>query len=192
MTTMLLGLALFFAPHALHLFAPGWRTRTIARVGELPWKGGYAALSLLGLALVVHGYGEARLAPDVVWVPPAWTGHLAALLLAPAFVLLTAAYVPGNRIRARVGHPMVAGVVLWALAHLLANGTVADLVLFGSFLAWSAASLVVKRRRDLRAGTHRPPGTISRDVVTVVVGLGLWAAFALWLHAWLIGVRPFG
>jgi uncharacterized membrane protein len=111
----------------------------------------------------------------------------------PAFVLLTAADLPGNRIKQRIGHPMVAGVVLWAFAHLLANGTVADLVLFGSsFLGWSVTSFVVNRSRDRRAGTSHPPGKLSRDVATVAVGLGLWVGFAFWLHGLLFGVRPFG
>ena len=192
MTLLLIGLLLFLGAHGVHLFAPGWRAAMLARHGELRWKGGYALLSLLGLVLIVVGYGEARLAPEVAWVPPAWTRHLAALLLLPSFVLLVAADLPGSRIRQRVGHPMVAGVALWALAHLLANGTVADLLLFGSFLAWSLASLVLSRRRDARLGTTHPPGRASRDAATVVVAVVLWMGFAFWLHGLLFGVRPFG
>ncbi len=192
MTLLLLGLLLFLGPHAVHLVAPGWRAALIARHGELRWKGGYALLSLLGLVLIVYGYGEARLAPQVGWVPPTWTRHLAALLLLPAFVLLTAADVPGNRIRQRLGHPMVAGVALWASAHLLANGTLADLLLFGSILVWSLASFLVCRARDRAAGVTRPKGRASRDVATLVVALALWALFAFWLHGALFGVRPFG
>jgi uncharacterized membrane protein len=191
-TLLLLGLLLFFGTHALHIVAPGWRAAFIARHGELRWKGGYALLALLGLVLIVVGYGEARSAPQVLWVPPVWTRHLTALLLIPAMVLLVAADLPGSRIKQRVGHPMVAGVTLWALAHLLANGTVADLLLFGSFLGWSVASFVVSRGRDRRAGTTHPPGKLSRDVATLVVGLALWALFAFWLHGALFGVRPFG
>ena len=129
-------------------------------------------------------------------VAPGWRAALiarhTALLLIPAMVLLVAADLPGSRIKQRVGHPMVAGVTLWALAHLLANGTVADLLLFGSFLGWSVASFVVSRGRDRRAGTTHPPGKLSRDVATLVVGLALWALFAFWLHGALFGVRPFG
>ena len=192
MTLLLLGLLLFLGTHAVHLVAPDWRARMIARHGEMRWKGGYAIVALLGLVLIVYGYGEARTAPQVLWVPPTWTRHLAVLLLVPAFVLLTAADVPGNRIRQHIGHPMVAGVALWACAHLLANGTVADLLLFGSFLGWSVTSFVVNRGRDRRAGTSHPPGRLSRDVATVAVGLGLWMGFAFWLHGLLFGVRPFG
>jgi uncharacterized membrane protein len=125
-------------------------------------------------------------------MPPLWTRHVAALLTVPAFILIVAAYVPGNRIKAGLGHPMVAGVKVWAFAHLLANGTLAGVILFGAFLAWAMADFASARRRDRRAGTVYPAGTIARDAVAVIVGLIAWAAFAFYLHGWLIGVRPFG
>jgi len=192
MTLLLLGLALFLGVHSTRIVADGWRTATIARVGAMPWKGIYSLLSIAGFVLLVIGYGAARQAPVVLFAPPVWTRHLAALLTLPAFVLLVAAYVPGNAIKRAVGHPMMAGVKVWALAHLLANGTLADLLLFGTFLAWAVLGYIAARRRDRAAGTTYPPGPGSRTAITVVVGLVAWAVFAFALHRPLIGVAPFG
>lgn len=192
MTLLLLGLALFLGVHSTRIVAEGWRTTTIARVGEKPWKAIYSLLSIAGFVLLVIGYGAARQSPVVLFAPPVWTRHLAALLTIPAFVLLVAAYVPGNAIKRAIGHPMVAGVKVWALAHLLANGTLADLLLFGTFLAWAVLGFIAARRRDRAAGTTYPAGPGSRTAITVVVGLVAWAVFAFALHRPLIGVAPFG
>jgi uncharacterized membrane protein len=192
MTLLLLGLALFLGVHSTRIVAEGWRTSTIARVGEKPWKVIYSLLSIAGFVLLVIGYGAARQSPVVLFAPPVWTRHLAALLTIPAFVLLVAAYVPGNAIKRTIGHPMVAGVKVWALAHLLANGTLADLLLFGTFLAWAVLGFIAARRRDRAAGTTYPAGPGSRTAITVVVGLVAWAVFAFALHRPLIGVAPFG
>jgi uncharacterized membrane protein len=192
MTLLLLGLALFLGVHSTRIVADGWRTATIARVGEKPWKGIYSLLSIAGFVLLVIGYGAARQSPVVLFAPPAWTRHLAALLTIPAFVLLAAAYVPGNAIKRAVGHPMMAGVKVWALAHLIANGTLADVLLFGTFLAWAVLGFIAARRRDRAAGTTYPAGRGSRTAIAVVVGLVAWAAFAFALHRPLIGVAPFG
>jgi uncharacterized membrane protein len=192
MTLLMLGLVLFLGVHSTRIVAESWRTATIARVGEKPWKGIYSVLSIVGFVLLVIGYGAARQSPVVLFVPPVWTRHLAALLTIPAFVLLVAAYVPGNAIKRAVGHPMMAGVKVWALAHLLANGTLADLLLFGTFLAWAVLGYIAARRRDRAAGTAYPAGPGSRTTITVVVGLVAWAVFAFALHRPLIGVAPFG
>jgi len=192
MTLLLLGLALFLGVHSTRIVAEGWRTATIARVGEKPWKGIYSLLSIAGFVLLVIGYGAARQSPVVLFAPPVWTRHLAALLTIPAFVLLVAAYVPGNAIKRAIGHPMIAGVKVWALAHLLSNGTLADVLLFGTFLAWAVLSFIAARRRDRAAGTTYPAGPGSRTAITVVVGLVAWAVFAFALHRPLIGVAPFG
>jgi uncharacterized membrane protein len=148
-------------------------------------------LSLIGFGLLVWGYGESRALPEL-WSPPVWTRHLASLLTLPAFVLLVAAYVPGTRIKVAVGHPMVAGVKLWAFAHLLSNGRAGDVVLFGAFLAWAVVDYLAARRRDRRAGVVYVAGSWSRDVTAVVVGVVAWVVFAKWGHAWLMGVVPFG
>jgi uncharacterized membrane protein len=192
MTWLVLGLILFLGTHSVRIFAESWRGGRIAKMGLKPWKGVYSVVSIIGFVLIVWGYGVARGAPVVLYAPPVWTKHVAALLTIPAFILLAAAYVPGTRIKRAVGHPMVAGVKSWAFAHLLANGTLADVVLFGSFLAWSIADYIVARRRDRAAGMVYVVGPVSRDIVAVVVGLVAWAAFAFWLHGAWIGVRPFG
>ena len=192
MTLLMLGLALFLGVHSTRIVAESWRTATIARVGEKPWKGIYSLLSIAGFVMLVIGYGAARQSPVVLFAPPVWTRHLAALLTIPAFVLLAAAYVPGNAIKRAVGHPMMAGVKVWALAHLLANGTLADVLLFGTFLAWAVLGFIAARRRDRASGTTYPPGPGSRTAIAVVVGLVAWAVFAFALHLPLIGVAPFG
>lgn len=191
MTLLVIGLVVFLGVHSTRIFADGWRAKRIAAMGEQKYKGLYALASLIGFVLIVYGYGEARLHPIVLWTPPVWTRHLAALLTIPAFILIAAAYVPGNRIKAKVGHPMVAGVKVWAFAHLIANGNLADVLLFGGFLAWAVFDFISSRRRDRAAGTVYPAGTAGKDVVTVVAGLVAWGVFAFWLHAALIGVRPF-
>jgi len=192
MFVLILGLVIFLGAHSVRIAADDFRTRQIARLGERKWKGAFSVVSLVGFALIVWGYGLARAEPVAVWNPPPWTRHLAALLTIPAFVLFAAAKGPVTRIKAAVGHPTVAGVKVWAIAHLISNGALADVLLFGGFLAWAVADYASARRRDRAAGRSYAAGPISRDVVVVVAGLAAWAVFALWLHAWLIGVRPLG
>jgi len=190
MAVLVLGLVLFLGVHSTRVFAEGWRTRTIARVGEKPYKGVYTLVSLAGFALLVWGYGLARQQPVVLWTPPRGMNHLAALLMAISFVLLAAANVPRNAIKARLHHPMVLGVKAWAVAHLLANGTLADLLLFGSFLGWAVLSFRAARQRDRAGQVQYAPGTARGTAIAVVSGLALYALFVFWAHAWLIGVRP--
>lgn len=192
MLALVLGLVLFLGVHSVRLFAADWRVAQIDRRGLLAWKGVYALISLVGLVLIIWGYGQARLTPDWLWVTPVWTRHLAALLTVPAFILLAATYVPGTHIKARVGHPMLLGVKFWALAHLIANGALADLLLFGGFLVWAIVLYIVSRRRDRLAGIRYPAVGVSRDIIAVVLGLVGFVLFALVLHEPLIGVRPFG
>ena len=190
MSLLLLGMLFFFAAHSVRILAEDWRQRQIANFGPMAWKGLYSLLSLAGLALIVWGYGETRGMPEL-WSPPTWTRHVAALLTLPAFILLVAAYVPRNRLKAAIGHPMLAGVKLWALAHLLANGRAADLLLFGAFLLWAVAAFVTARRRDRASGTHPAAGRLSGDLTVFALGTLAWALFAMRGHAWLIGVAPF-
>ncbi|MCC5793773.1 MAG: NnrU family protein [Chromatiales bacterium] len=190
MSTLIAGLLIFFAAHAVRIYAEGFRSRMLLRLGELGWKIAYSLVSLAGLVLIAWGYGEARSAPVPLWAPPVWTRHLAVLLMAPAFILLVAAYLPGTRIRAATGHPMLLCVKIWALAHLLANGTLADLLLFGSFLVWAVPAYAIARRRDRRRGTRYPAGPASRDIVAALSGLVFWALFTFWLHELLFGVAP--
>ena len=189
---LILGLLLFLGVHSLRIFAGDWRDAQVARMGLLRWKGVYSLFSAVGLGLIIWGYGMTPGDPVVLWTPPLWTRHLAALLTLPAFILLVAAYLPGSHIKAKIGHPMVAGVKLWALAHLLANGNLADVILFGAFLVWAVAGFATSRRRDRIAGRTYPVGCWTRDASVAAIGLLAWALFSLWGHAWLIGVRPFG
>ena len=192
MSLLIFGLVMFLGVHSVRIVAEPWRTRMLERLGENGWKGAYTLVSLAGFALIVWGYGLARQQPVVLWASPTWTRHLAALLTLPAFVMLVAAYVPGNTIKARLKHPMVLAVKVWALAHLLANNTLADVLLFGGFLVWAVFSFRAARQRDRASNIVYPPGRAGPTVVTVVVGVAAWAAFAFWGHAALMGVRPFG
>jgi uncharacterized membrane protein len=191
MALLIIGLVIFLGVHSVRIVAEGWRQAQIARVGETTWKLGYSALSVVGLALIVWGYRAAREAPLVLWNPPLGMRHAAGLLTLVAFVFLAAAYVPRNHLKARFHHPMVLGVKAWALGHLLANGTAADLLLFGGFLVWAVFSFIAARRRDRAAGTTYPAGTAGGTLTAIVAGAVAWAVFAFWLHAVLIGVRPF-
>jgi uncharacterized membrane protein len=191
MTILLIGLVIFLGVHSTRIVADGWRSAQIARIGAGPWKLGYAVLSLIGFYLLLWGYGVARQTPVVLWTPPVAMRHIASLLTLIAFVLLAATYVPRNGIKARLHHPMVLSVKLWAFAHLLANGALADVLLFGDFLVWAVLSFRAARQRDRAAGTRYPAGSVAGTLATVVVGCVAWVAFAFWLHDWLIGVRPF-
>jgi uncharacterized membrane protein len=190
MTFLIIGLILFLGLHSVRIFADDWRSAQIARRGEGPWKGIFSLLSAIGLVLIVWGYGQARQQPTVLWASPAWTRHLASLLVLVSFVLIAAAYVPKNGIRSRLHHPMVLGVKVWALAHLLANNTLADLLLFGSFLVWAVLNFRAARQRDRAGQISYAPGTAGGTAMTVLAGAAVWALFAFWAHAWLIGVRP--
>lgn len=192
MTFLILGLVIFLGVHSLRFFAGDWRAAQIARLSEMRWKGVYSLISAIGLGLIIWGYGMARVDSSVFWGTPPWMRHLAALLTLPAFVLLVATYVPGTHIKATIGHPMVVGVKIWALAHLLANGKLAGVILFGAFLVWAIVGFAASRRRDRSAGISYPPLGWSRDGAAIGIGTVAWALFALYGHAMLIGVRPFG
>lgn len=193
MAALVLGLVLFLGVHSTRIFADGWRTATMERFGEKEYKLLYSVLSIAGFVLLVWGYGLARHDPVILWnQPPVWTRHLASLLTMVAFVLLVAAYVPGNAIKAKLRHPMILGVKVWALAHLLSNNTLADLVLFGSFLVWAVLDYRSARKRDRSLATVIDAGPMSRTIITVVVGVLAWAVFAMWAHRVLIGVSPLG
>ena len=191
MTLLIAGLIVFLGVHSVRVFAEDWRGRQVAKLGLGAYKGIYSVASLIGLVLIVVGFGQARAAPVVLWTPPLWTRHLSALLILFAFVLLVAAYMPRNRIKAAVAHPMILGVKIWAAGHLLSNGTLAELLLFGGFLLWAVFDYRAARRRDRAQGRIVVQPTLAGTVATIVVGVGLWAAFAFHLHAWLFGVRPF-
>jgi uncharacterized membrane protein len=191
MTILIIGLLLFLGIHSVRIFADDARSRFIAKQGAGAWKGLYSLLSALGLAAIIYGYSVARTQPVVLWAPLPGMRHLAALLVLVAIVLMVATYVPGNAFKATLHHPMVLSIKVWALAHLLANTTLASTVLFGSFLVWAALSFRAARQRDRAAGTVYAPGRTGPTMVTLLVGVGAWAAFGLWVHGAWLGLRPF-
>ena len=191
MFLLILGLVVFLGTHAFTMVrAP--RAALMGRVGEGPYKILYSVLSLVGIILIAQGFGQYRAGNWIdVWNPPVWTRHLALTLNILAFVFFVAAYVPG-RIKRTLKHPMLAGIKVWALAHLIANGDLGSMLLFGSILAWAVmARISVKRRRDEvrdHAGPAVEPAGWRNDAIAVAIGLVAWFAFARWLHPWLIGV----
>jgi uncharacterized membrane protein len=190
MQLLILGLVIFLGAHSIRMFADDWRRRQIARLGEGPWKVLFALVSLIGLAIIIVGFGVARMNPVVLYTPPEALRHLNSLFTLIAFVLVAAAYVPRNHIKQKIGHPMLAGVKIWALGHLLATGMLHDVVLFGAFLIWAIFDFITSRRRDRLAGTIYSAGTRAGDLRTIAAALAAWAIFAFWLHQILIGVNP--
>jgi uncharacterized membrane protein len=187
MLILILGLVLFLGTHALTI-ARGPRAEMKAKLGEGGFKGLYTGVSLLGFALIIYGFGIYRATGWVnVWYPPVWTKHLALLLNLPIFVLLAASN-SGGRIHAAVKHPMLLAVKIWATAHLLANGDLGSILLFGSFLAWAVMARISLKRRAGVTVPSTPSGFTQRDWIAIGAGLVLWFAFARWLHPWLIGV----
>ncbi len=196
MLTLVIGLALFFAIHLVPT-QPPLRAGLVDRYGETAYKIAFAVVSLVGLALIVVGYAKLQAMPGKnpqLWFPPLWTRHLALALMVPSMVLLVAAYVP-SRIRDAVKHPMLAAIKLWALAHLLANGDLASVVLFGSFLAWAVFDRIsVKRRASGGLGPlgARSGGPILNDVLVVGAGVALYVGLLHGVHKLLVGVSPLG
>jgi uncharacterized membrane protein len=199
MTILLLGLLIFLGMHSLSVFNHDARNRLVARLGEKPWKAVYSVVSLLGFVLIVVGYGAARGQPVVLYQPPSWTRHLALLLMAPVFVLVIASNIHSNSaIKRATKHPLLLATKLWATAHLISNGNLADVLLFAGFLAWAVMTRISLKRRVVsptasttnQAATAR--SSVWPDVIALVVGLGFYAWFLLKGHAWLIGVSPIG
>lgn len=191
MLLLILGLLIFLGVHVFTM-ARGRRAALVQRFGEGPYKGVYSVVALVGLVLTAYGFGQYRAHDWIdVWYPPVWTKHLALTLVWLAFVCVTAAYVPG-RIKRTLKHPMLVGVKLWATAHLLANGDLGSILLFGSILAWAVlARISIKRRRDEvqdHAGPVVAQGGWGTDLAAVAIGTAAWFVFAKWLHPWLIGV----
>jgi len=213
MTLLICGLFLFIATHSVRIFAEPLRTTLVARMGEWPYKGVLAVLSLLGFWLLLTGYAQARLETWVVWTPPAFLRHIMWLLMLFALVLLVAAYVPRNHLKKRLKHPMVLSVKVWALAHLLVNGQIHQMVLFGAFLVWAVLSFRAARKRDSLAIALQSDGASSGEVtdatqvndapeapsaqwlstlLCLVIGGAAWAALLWRFHAEWFGVSPLG
>lgn len=190
MLVLVVGLFVFLGIHSVRIFADDWRSNARARMGEGAWKGLYSIVSLGGFVLIIWGYGLARQDPVVLWDPPLWSRHVALTLNLFAFLLLGIYLLPAGRLKARLGHPMLLAVKVWAFAHLLANGTLADLFLFGSILAWAIADFAANRRRDRKAGIVRIAGPARNDAAALAAGAALWGLMIWRLHEWLIGVSP--
>ena len=189
MGLLITGLVIFLGIHSIAIFAPSLRSRLLQTLGEGGWKGVYSVISLIGFVMIVHGFGLARQTPNVLYTPPHWMRHVTFFLMLPVFPLLLAAYLPG-RIKSATKHPMLAAVKFWALAHLLSNGTLADVVLFGGFLAWAVMDRISLKRRTQVLRTA-PAGRFN-DPIAVILGLALYVFFILWAHLHLFGVSPLG
>lgn len=200
MALLILGLLLFLGAHSTRIFAESWRQATLARLGEKVYKGAYTLVSLVGLGLLMFGFDQVRWDSPMLWAPPVWAKHGAALLMLLSLVLLVCAYVPRNAIKAKLHHPMVLSVKVWALAHVLANPRTADLVLFGAFLVWSVLNFRAARQRDRlaaaslgeEAADHEPVVSMASTWLAVGMGVALWAVLVWRGHAWLFGVSPLG
>ena len=195
MTQLILGLILFLGAHSVRIWADGWRNQTIQAYGEKAFKGVYALVSILGFYLLVVGYGEARLQTVALWNPPIFTKHISILLMLLSSILLVATYVPRNHFKMRLGHPMVLSVKVWALSHLLANGNLADLVLFGSFLIWAVLNFRSARARDRVLLAESESTNLPKMFATLITlggGMALWALITFVLHAKVVGVAPMG
>jgi uncharacterized membrane protein len=186
MLMLLAGLILFFAPHSVAVVAPSWRNRIVMHLRPRAWKGLYSLVSAAGLILMVLGFVCARRAPVVLYVSPAWLRDVTWVMMLPVFPLLIAAYLPG-RIQRAAKHPMLAAIKLWATAHLLVNGTLADVLLFGSFLVWAIAVRISIKRRVPVPAPGAPPSRYN-DFIALLLGLGLYVAFIYRLHGLIIGV----
>jgi uncharacterized membrane protein len=187
MTLFIAGLVLFFGVHSVSILADDRRNAMAASLGEGAWKGLYSLVSIAGFALMAYGFGLARQEPVVLYSPAGWSRFLAMILMIPVFPLLFATYLPG-RLKSLAKHPMLLAVKFWALAHLLANGTLADVMLFGSFLAWAVADRISLKRRAARPLPGPSPSPLN-DVIAVIGGLAVYALFIVWAHGRLFG-RP--
>jgi len=189
MIMLIVGLVLFLGIHSIVLFAPGLRAQLMNKLGKVPYRAIHSVAAIAGLGLIAHGYAAARLDAYWLWIPPFWMNHINMLLTVFAAIFVAAAIVPGSWIKAKTGAPMLLAIKTWAFGHLLCNGGLHDVLLFGSFLAWGVVGYITHRKRDRAEGVVRE-GKIARDGISLVVGLILWAVVAFWLHALITGVAP--
>ncbi len=188
---LVLGLILFLGPHVFVTMRPR-RAAVLARIGEGPYKGFFALVALIGILLIGYGFALYRATGWIdVWQPPAWTRHVTVALMWPAIVLVAAAYIPGD-IKRVLKHPMLVGVKLWAVGHLIANGDLGSIILFGSILAWAVFDRITLKRRSDPGAPPIPIGGRRNDIIAVVVGTLLYLALGFWFHPYVIGVPVFG
>jgi len=189
MALFLFGLFIFLASHSCRIFAESWRNQIIDRIGEVKWKGLYTIISLIGFIIMVIGYGQARQDTLVLWQPNAFLIYIALALNLIAFIFLAGSSPSNNAIRLKLKHPMILGVKVWALAHLLSNGTLVDLILFGSFLIWAVLDFRSARKRPIHISEQAQVST-KATMITIASGVILWAIFIFGLHQYLIGISP--
>ncbi len=188
---LVLGLILFLGPHVFVTMRPR-RAAVLARIGEGPYKGLFALVALIGVLLIGYGFALYRATGWIdVWQPPAWTRHVTVALMWPATILVVAAYIPGD-IKRVLKHPMLVGLKLWAVAHLIANGDLGSIILFGSILAWAVFDRITLKRRSDPGAPPIPIGGRRNDIIAVVVGTLLYLALGFWFHPYVIGVPVFG
>jgi uncharacterized membrane protein len=188
---LVLGLILFLGPHVFVTMRPH-RDAAVKRFGEWPYKGLFTVVSIIGLYVIGKGFGMYDAGgPIAVWNPPSWTKHLTEALMLPACIFVAAAYIPGN-IKRTLKHPMLVGVKTWALAHLITNGDVGGIILFGSVLAWAVYDRISLKRRSDSGGPPIPLGGWKNDVAAVIVGIILYLALAFPFHSMVIGRMVFG
>ncbi|MBZ9654178.1 NnrU family protein [Phyllobacterium lublinensis] len=192
MLVLILGIIIFLGVHSVRIVAPEWRLAKMEQWGDNAWKGLYSVVSLVGFVLIVWGYGIARPDAPILYEPPAWMKHITELLMLFAFIFLGVYIAKPGKMKPALKHPMLIAIKTWALAHLLANGDLASLILFLSFLAWAVVDRIAIKRQE-RAGLAAPyivPGPASNDVIAIVIGLVLYGLFVWKLHELLIGVSP--
>lgn len=191
MTLLIIGIILFLGLHLVRVVAPGFREQVIVSLGKGPWMGLYSLVSLVGLCLIVYGFGQARATTGMLYNPPMFMAHISLLLMLFAVICLVAGFLPAGRIAVAVKHPQVLAIKIWAFAHLLANGETSSVLLFGSFLAWAVIMRISLKRRE-RAGENVLPvfKSAGNDVVAIIFGLVIYGLFVWKLHEWLIGVSP--
>jgi uncharacterized membrane protein len=190
MAILVLGLVIFLGLHSIRIFAAPLRAQAIARLGEGPWKGIYSLLSVISFALIVWGFAQARFNAPTLWAPPSGARHLTILLMLVSMLLFAGYFFKQSHIAVAVHHPMIWSVAVFGLAHLIANGTAADVVLFGGFFIWAWADLMSSYARDRQDSVIYPEPNWGATVGAIVLGLALWAVIAFWLHFWLFGVSP--
>ena len=189
---LIVGLAVFLATHVFVSFRET-RASVIERVGLSLYRTLFVIISLVGLALIIWGYAQYR-AHDLIqlWSPPAFMRHITIGLVFFAAIFIVAAFFPSH-IKTRLKHPMLAGVKAWALAHLLSNGDLGSVLLFGTFLAWGVyARIAAKRRGDIGAAATPAPDGWTSDVIVVALGTAIFLALGFWFHPYVIGVPVFG
>ncbi|WP_027997344.1 NnrU family protein [Sinorhizobium arboris] len=193
MAILVLGIIIFLGMHLIRVVAPGFRAGVIESRGKGTWMGLYAIVSLVGLCLIIYGFGQARGETGMLYNPPVFLRHIALLLMLVAFIVLAAGFLPAGRIAVALKHPQILSIKIWALAHLLANGETSSVLLFGSFLAWAVILRISLKRRE-RAGEKVLPvfKSARNDVLAVVIGTAAYALFVWKLHELLIGVQPVG